>query len=370
MKSKKPLKPLWAVLALAIALVIGASSQNVWAQTKSPEESGAMLEATAVPVPQTSTDRRTVSGVACVDSDRNGLCSSDEARIPNVVIRVEDGSVTATDNSGAYTIAVPSNATLDVNIPAGYKSLDGNPRIQVIAADRIDIALAIDTPIALPTLVPPAPIKIELPKDILRPNISLDMDLRPVYYTLAAIGAVILLSQLMVSSVLRGVRKTYQKSLDSQNMIMVEERSRNVAMRLQDDNGWQVVAEQLVADALSEPIAIDSDAGILDATTEPAPRFTVAGRDGREFTFTIDPNMLKKQRLLQRGDKVLKVSSISPRSHADVSMLWEYVLHTRRLWRVTPPSTVEWYVAVRGAKKTGTGFRVAEPKRSQLPSSR
>jgi hypothetical protein len=350
-------------MAFATALMIGAlaSAQPAWAQDTQPPATDSA----------TSTQIRKVSGVACVDADRNGFCSSDEARIPNVIIRTDTGAVTATDNSGAYTIDVPANAALDVTIPEGYKSLDGNPRIQLMAADRLDIALVLENALPIPTIVAPSqlPIKVELPSDFVQPNVRIDMDLRPVYYTLAAIGGVLLLSQLVISVVLRGIRKTYQKSLDSQNAALMEQRTRDVSYRMQDETGWQIVAEQLMADALAEPVSIDGEAGILDATVEPAPKFTLASRDGREFTFTIAPNLLKKQRLLQRGDKVFDISGLSPRSHADASMLWEYVMFSRRLWRVTPPSNAKWYVAVRGTRRqsrigieTKRGKQLASPR--------
>ena len=94
----------------------------------------------------------------------------------------------------------------------------------------------------------------------------------------------------------------------------------------------------------------------------------MASRDGREFIFTIDPELLKKQRLLQRGDKVVKLSRRSPHNHADMMMLWEYVMQSRRLWRLTPPANADWYIAVRGTARTNP-YRLGQSRRAQLPPS-
>ena len=100
----------------------------------------------------------------------------------------------------------------------------------------------------------------------------------------------------------------------------------------------------------------------------PRPKFTLASRDGREFIFTIDPDLLKKQRLLQRGDKVVKLSRKSPHNQADMMMLWEYVQQTRRLWRLTPPANADWYIAVRGTARSN-GYSIGQSRRNQLPPS-
>jgi|GEM_PF-4178113 len=340
---------------------------NPRAKTKATATATATPEPTQTPAPADGS--RTVTGVACIDADRNGICSPDEARVPNVIIRADNGAVAATDNSGTYTIVVPPNATLDVTIPAGYKSLDGNPRVQMMASDRLDIALVTNAAIAIPTIVlPTQPIKIELPANI-APSVAtvkLDASLQPLLYALAGIGGVLLLSQLIVGTVLRGIRKTYQSSFEGQQAVWTDQRAQDIAYRLQNPDGWQMIAEQLVANALSEPVSIDNEAGILDATSEPAPKFTLSARDGREFIFTIDPALLKKQRLIQRGDRVVRLSRKSPHNQADMMMLWEYVQQTRRLWRLTPPASADWYIAVRGTARQ-PAFSIGPSRRTQLP---
>jgi hypothetical protein len=294
----------------------------------------------------------------------NGLCTPDEPKIPNLQITVGD-QVAATDNSGFYQIVVPEKSQMEVIVPQGYRSLDGAPRIQIFVAERVDFPLAVEkspAPAAAP-VINPGVIEVKIPENILQPIVSIDVDLRPVYIGLAAIGGIILLGYLLLGGSLRGIKSVYQTSLAKQEAALGDQHTRELAARLQMQHGWQQIAEQLIADAVSEIISVDSDAGVLDATATPTPKFTIVARDGREFLFTVNPKILKKMRVIKPGDRIVNITNVSPTSRMDVLALWDYIVRSRNMWSATPPSRAEWFVVVRqtnrgiGQYRLGSGAR-------------
>lgn len=317
---------------------------------------------------------RTVTGMACVDANSNGQCDAGEQLVRDIIVRSQSGAFALTDALGQFSLTTPLSDVLEISLPSELRSLSGQRAISIpltagMTVEPILLALlpvaAALVPTSAPALIPP--IKIELPQDFARPIIN--VDLQPLYLALAGLAGVLLLSQLLISGVLRAMRRSYDKSFKSQELLLIDQRKQDLSLRLQAPGGWHRVAEQLAADALAEPVAIDEEAGILDAGSQPAPKFTFASRDGREFIFTIDPDLLKKQRLIDRQDKVLKLSKTSSTSATDVTMLWEYVMASRRLWRVTPPRQSEWYLVVRQGR-VPAAYQIAAPKPKQQTARR
>lgn len=332
---------------------------------------------TSAPAPALVPLTRTVTGIACVDANSNGQCDAGEQPVRDIIVRSQSGAFTLTDALGQFAMTVPVSDLLDIALPSEYRSLSGQraitiPLVAGMAVEPISLALLSAASAPAPTAAAPAiipPIKVELPQDFIRPIVNVSVDLQPLYLALAALAAVLLLSQLLISGVLGGMRRAYDKSFKSQELLLTEQRKQDVAMRLQAPNGWHRMAEQLAADALAESVSIDEEAGILDASSQPAPKFTLASRDGREFIFTVDPDLLKKQRLIDRRDKVLKLSKASATGATDAAMLWEYVMASRRLWRVTPPRNLEWFLVVRPGRMPAA-YQVAAPARKQLAARR
>ena len=172
----------------------------------------------------------------------------------------------------------------------------------------------------------------------------------------AVLAGIFLLSQLLLAAALLSLRRTLKQTVHRQDTQVSVERARDLAAMLQLHQDWQTLAEKLVANALRENIALATDRGILDVDTERSLRFTLMTRDGRTVTFTTNPRLMKKIKLIRRGDKVVNVSRISATDHAEVSLLWQAILAQRSLPRVTPPSTTPWFVVVRDAvQRNGTG---------------
>lgn len=315
---------------------------------------------------------RTVAGAACIDANSNGQCDAGEQPVADVIIRSQSGAFAVSDALGQFSMSTPISDMLEMSLPSEYRSLLGQriitlPLAAGMAVEPISLALlpaaAAPVPTAAPIVVPS--LKVELPQDFARPVVNLNVDFQPLYLAIAGLAGVLLLSQLLISGVLRGMRRSYDRSFKSQEMMLADQRRQELVMQLQAPIGWCRLAEQLAADALAAPVSIDETAGILDASSQPSPKFTLAGRDGREFVFTVNPDLLKKQRLMSREDTLVKLSRVSPTSRMDVSMLWEYVMASRRLGRVTPPRQAEWYLIVRPAR-VPAGYQINAPKPKQL----
>ncbi len=291
--------------------------------------------------------------IACVDVNRDKICLPDEARIPGVAITVGD-QVFATSNTGETEVIIPANSQIEFTPPDGYKDADNNYRKQLLSAGRLDLPLVLGSAAQAPAAPAAAPlqgIEVKLPDNFMQPIVNIDVDLRPVYIGLAAIGGIILLGYLLLGGSLRGIKRVYQSSLAKQDAALGDQHTRELAVRLQMQQGWQQIAEQLIADAVSEIISVDGDAGVLDATATPTPKFTVVSRDGREFIFTVNPKILKKMRLVKPGDKIVNITNVSATSRMDVQALWDYIVRSRNMWSATPPSKAEWYVVVRQANR-------------------
>ncbi len=247
--------------------------------------------------------------------------------------------VASTDNSGHYLLEAPPGSELDVVIPSGFKSQNGHLsrlRIRMYDADRVDIALAVDT--------------AEPPAEPVQPLAWLTGDARLAVIGLAVLGGILLVSQTILAAVLLITRRTYRKSMAQQDVAMRQQRAKDISLQLKTTSGWQAVAERLLADALREAVSIDEEAGILDATVEPSPRFAVVTRDGRRAVFTTNPGHMKQARLVRPGDRMIDVSALSVASHADIGALWDYVLTSRNMLQVTPPSMTHWFVVVHAAR--------------------
>jgi hypothetical protein len=303
--------------------------------------------------------------IACIDVNRDKICLPDEARVPGVAVTVGD-QVFATGNTGETDVVIPANSQIEFAPPDGYKDADNNYRKQLLSAGRLDLPLVLGfagEPTVAPAAAPVQGIEVKLPDNFMPTIVNLDVDLRPVYIGLAAIGGIILLGYLLLGGSLRGIKNVYQSSLAKQDAALGDQHTRELAVRLQMQQGWQQIAEQLIADAVSEIISVDGDAGVLDATATPTPKFTVVSRDGREFIFTVNPKILKKMRLVRPGDKIVNITNVSATSRMDVQALWDYIVRSRNMWSATPPSKAEWYVVVRQPNRgVGTGQYKLNPR--------
>ena len=181
--------------------------------------------------------------------------------------------------------------------------------------------------------------------------------LNPIYLAIAGIAAILLISLLLLAGAVGGIKRATYQSLAQQDRALRDQRARDVGFQLESGYGWQVIASQIVADALRVNIAIDGDAGILHAAADPSPRFTIVTHDWREVIFTTDVSFLRKAKLVKRGDRVIDVSALSQSSHTDAGMLWRYVVATRNLVYVTPPASAHWHIVIRSKGAEAAGGR-------------
>jgi hypothetical protein len=327
--------------AIIAGFLLGAGSQLAFSQGGSPSSTPLPLTADA-PV------FVTVQGVACLDSDLNGMCTADEAPVTNVILRSTNGAMAVTDSSGRYSIRIPTKSDLDVTIPAGYKSVNGNLhqiRIQVIDDNNIDIALAKDDVSPVAAVAPSASSRGLSALTTVQDNGLLPGNIDRTSL-LDAMIAVILVSFIILIAVLISLRRIYTKSLLQQSRALKDQQEKELDTHMQSDRGWQAIAEQIVADALLETVSIDEQVGVLDAAVDPNPRFTIATRDGRTIVFTTGPGTMKKSRLIRRGDRVVDVTAGSSISHTSVGVLWQHILAMRNMYHVTLPSSAHWYIVV------------------------
>ena len=172
-------------------------------------------------------------------------------------------------------------------------------------------------------------------------------DAFPILPILAVLAGILLLSQFVLVLVLVSQRRILNQIVRRQDAHVSAVLAHDLVATLQLPQSWQTIAEKLTADALGENIALATDRGILDVATERSLRFTLMTRDGRTVTFTTNPRLMKRIKLIRRGDKVVNVSRLSAADHVEVNLLWQAILTQRSMPRVTPPSTTPWYVVVR-----------------------
>ncbi len=321
--------------------------------TPLPSPTPAAVVGTQLDLPEQKAGVIKVEGVACVDKDRNGLCSAEEPRIPNVIVKTSDGNVTASDNTGQFILRTPAQTMLNVVIPVGFTTQDGKVELKVKSNENIQLALIAEVIRATATVATAPQTIIAIPTVVIQtgsqgPVITeVKIDTVPIMVGAAVLGLIIFVSVLVLRGGLGGMNKTFQQQVARQDAQLAIQHNRDTAMRMQLPNGWQQIAERLVADALLETVSIDEESGIIDASTYPSPKFTIVSRDGREFVFTIDPKAMKKMKLLKKGDRIIEVTNLSPTARMDVQTLWDFVVNTRNMWTATPPNRATWYVIVR-----------------------
>jgi hypothetical protein len=170
----------------------------------------------------------------------------------------------------------------------------------------------------------------------------------------AGAGAVITLSNGRVAREVRKLARAYrrQKSLELEQLQarLVAEREAEVKRELAQAGGVERVLNQLLADALPETGAVVGREGVLDVSVTPAPRFTVAGPNGYQYTFTTAPDLLRSVGMLGRKDEAVPLdAAIHPAARAEVQAVWEHVA-ARRLRGPQPtylPRQAAWYLVVR-----------------------
>jgi hypothetical protein len=277
------------------------------------------------------------------------VCSADEARVPNVIIRNSDGVAVISDSSGEFTIQAAPRSELDIAIPAGYKSINGNRyRIQMADPRNIDIALSIDTYYHNSSGSQDRSLGGANSEAAQTTADNLPF---PVNNTILRLGLIItvILAALAVLIIFCIIQRVYLRSISRQDVAQRDQQSKDIANQLEVAGGWQLVAGQVVADILHKPVSIDEGAGILNAVAEPSPRFSIVTLDRHEIMFTTSPGFVRKARLIRGGDRIIDITARSAVNHTSIRMLWQHICATRGMLQVMPPETAHWHMAVRFA---------------------
>ena len=172
-----------------------------------------------------------------------------------------------------------------------------------------------------------------------------------------AAGLAVTLSNGAVTRAIRRLERTYrrQKSLELEQLQaqVVERRMQEVRRELAANEGWRKVLNQVLADALKDTSARVGSVGILSLTTEPAPAFTVAGEDGREYLFTTAPEALEKVGWIGRRTPVVPLdASLHPAARAEVQAVWDRLAEQRLRGEIPVlPRQAEWFLVVRERKE-------------------
>ena len=353
----------------AFAKIVAATVAAIAAAVMVPVYGGGVLPVYAAEnaplappqAPTATPSALTIHGIACVDQDMNGVCSFDEARVPNVLVRtVEGNAVGVTDNAGEYSLRASPRSALEVTIPAGFRSTNGNLRklrIQMDEGSQVDIALWLDNPYSITQPISTTAMGQLQNSDgalysaQLQALSVMGVVLNPYYVLLAVLVVVLLLLVIVLALLLGGLKRPDAKVVSPPDATRREQPDPRQLAHEATVGAWQMVTEQMVADALGETISIDENVGILDAKAEPNPRFSVVTRDGRTIIFTTDLNLLRKAKIIRRSDRAVDISARSPANHARAGALWHQVLVIRKMWHVTPPSKAHWYVVERGKGK-------------------
>lgn len=109
---------------------------------------------------------------------------------------------------------------------------------------------------------------------------------------------------------------------------------------------WHPTAQRLLNHAHLKTISIDAEAGILAATTVPAPVFVLGGLDGYRLVFTIDPSLPVRSGLVADRSQVSRVARFTGASRGDAHNLWKQVAQSRNLANPVCPVWADWYLLV------------------------
>ena len=164
--------------------------------------------------------------------------------------------------------------------------------------------------------------------------------------SVAILALVILLSAERITGSLNGLRQEKAQARESSDQALIHAHRQMVITRIRSE-GWLVVASQLIADALAEPVAIRLDAGLLDVSCSPAPRFAVSGIAGQRFFFTIKPELLQQRKHISRRSNWIALENLGPMASVEVQALWNELMHMSGMaTQVFAPRDTEWFLVV------------------------
>jgi len=173
------------------------------------------------------------------------------------------------------------------------------------------------------------------------------------------LALVILLSAERITRSLNDLRQEKAQARESSDQALIHAHRQMVITRIRSE-GWLAVASQLIADALAEPVAISLDAGLLDVSCSPAPRFAVSGINGQRFFFTVKSALLQQRRLISCRARWIALENLGPMASVEVQALWnELMCMSGMAAQVFAPRDAQWFIVVEDPRTAHLPVRVS-----------
>ncbi len=163
-------------------------------------------------------------------------------------------------------------------------------------------------------------------------------------------GALALMSMMamglagLVAQRLAALNRTQQAVVSHANDAGLNARRLETRARLTDLTAIEIVAAQLAADALSQPLSLRK--GLLVADALPTPFFCITDMAGDRYFFTTDPGLFRRMRIVRPSDPSCNVSRLSISARADLLAAWEALSLLKGFTHVAVPRRADWHLIV------------------------
>jgi hypothetical protein len=173
----------------------------------------------------------------------------------------------------------------------------------------------------------------------------------PTYGWVALLAASVIGGCAYVGTMINQLRRDHRLAAEHTERrdfeMLAKQRERDVAELLETDEGLQSLIGQVAADATETGVALE-DSGVLNASIQPTPYFTVRAVDGREFCFAVDPQKLRDARVIGKNARLVEVTRRGSLTAAvDLHLVWNRLTVLRRLDTLTLPRHARWYCIVK-----------------------
>ncbi len=167
---------------------------------------------------------------------------------------------------------------------------------------------------------------------------------------IVAIGVMITFTNGGVIRAIHRLGQVYRryKSLEMEYLqaAAMARRQTEIKQLLDQADGWQVVLNQLLADALPGTGARIGPEGILGLSVTPAPSLVIAGEGGQVYEFTTSP---PERGLFGRRETVIPLdASLYPTARAEVQAVWDRLIEDHPQQEECPalPRQADWFLVV------------------------
>ncbi len=145
----------------------------------------------------------------------------------------------------------------------------------------------------------------------------------------------------------RDQRAAFEVTEKREQKKQADTRAKDVVALIGSGGNWRTLIAQVAADVTGTAVALD-EAGVLNATLQPTPYFTVIATDGREFCFTVDHEVLRSMRIIPDSAQVIDVAKAGGATTAvDLHIVWTQITAERRMSSMALPIRAHWFCIVK-----------------------